>query len=237
MRTLFVTLLLLASVPLLATPSGLTWIPDTDIQTAHVWHLDSDTYIYSAGLAGATADAPYVDEGVLYGVTSRVEVGADYAAGFANAKGDRESPLLFNAKYQVLAPSGSAKDPFTVSVGTYSVSPTSKANAELIYGVASIACHNGMTRFTAGGYTGRKAVIGDDNSGALVGAEQYLDKAKKWWLSADFQSGSNLYGALNAGLGYYITPNCEVLAGYDHYNKPSIVGANSSINVQIDINL
>ena len=237
MRTLCVTLLLLASVPLLATPSGLTWIPDTDTQTAHVWHLDSDTYIYSGGLNGSLSNAPYVDEGVLYGVTSRVEVGVDYAAEFANAKGVRESPFFFNAKYQLLAPSASAKCPFTFSVCACNVSPTSAANAQMLYGVGSIAFHNGMTRFTAGGYEGRQSVIGADNGGCLLGAEQYLDKAKKWWLSADFQSGENLYGAINGGLGYNITPNLEVIAGYDHYNDPSIVGANSSVNVQVDINL
>jgi hypothetical protein len=68
----------------------------------------------------------------------------------------------------------------------------------------------------------------------VVGAEHNIGK---WWLTADFQSGRNLYGCVNGGIGYNLTPKVLVFAGYDHYNSPSIVGATNSVNVQIDINL
>ena len=232
MRTILVAILLLTSIPLFATPSGLTWIPNTDTQAKKVWHLDADTYIYSTNPTGATANAPFVEEGVLYGVSSRVEAGIDYAAGFVNAPGARVSPLLLNAKYQFVTPS--TKYPVAFAVGAYNVSPLKAANAQLLYVNGSYSFNKSLSRVTFGGYTGRKSVIGSDNSGYLLGVE---DNIRKWWLTADYQSGENLYGAWNGGVGYNLTPKLLVFAGYDHYNSPTTVGAKSSVNVQVDINL
>jgi hypothetical protein len=238
MRTIITALLLLASVPLLATPSGLTWIPNTDTQPSHVWHLDSDSYAYNSGVNGAPAPAAFIEEGVLYGVNSRVEAGVDIANGFANAEGVENSPVFFNAKYQAITPS--AKVPVAFSVGAFDVSPEKAANAQLLYAVAAYSLKN-TTRFTVGGYEGKKSVISTDsagqdfgNSGVLLGVDRSLGK---WWVTADYQSGSNTFGSVNAGAGYNLTPKLLVFVGYDHYNNPTLVGSRSSENVQIDINL
>jgi hypothetical protein len=229
MRTIMIAgLFLLASVPLLAAMSGLTWIPSTDTQASKTWHLNSYSYIYTNG----GQSAPLVDDGVLYGLNSRIELGADVDSGFANASGEVTNPLLFNAKYQFITPS--AKVPVAVAAGACNVSPQTAANAEMLYGVASYQFNKGLSRVTAGGYSVRKSVAGVDNTGYMVGAE---DNIGKWWLTADFQSGENTYGAVNGGVGYNLTPKVLLFVGYDHYNNPTVVGAKSSVNFQVGITL
>ena len=147
MRTLFAAFLLLASLPVFATMSGLTWIPSTDTQSSNSWHLDSDTFIYTNG----GQSAPLVVDGVLYGLNSRIEVGVDVASGFANAQGDVTTPLLFNAKYQFITPSKTV--PVAFAIGACNVSPQSAANVEMLYCVGSYQFNKGLSRVTAGGYT------------------------------------------------------------------------------------
>jgi hypothetical protein len=232
MRTIITTLLLLVSIPLLATPSGLTWIPNTDTQPAHVWHLDSDTYVYNGGINGAQAPGAFIEEGVLYGVNSRVEAGVDVVSGFATeGESGTAAPILFNAKYQAITPS--TKVPVAFSVGAYDVSPMNGANAQLLYAVGAYTFKN-TTRLTAGGFEGKKSVIGDDDDGYMLGIDRNIGK---WWATADYQSSKSIFGSANAGIGYNLTPKLLVFVGYDHYNNPSLVGSRSSENVQIDINL
>ena len=95
-------------------------------------------------------------------------------------------------------------------------------------------------RFTGGVYEGRKSILGDDNKGLLAGINRTIGK---WWIGADYQSGQNVYGAWNVGIGYNFTDKIQGIIGYDHYNAPvntttpSIIGATSGINVQLGINL
>jgi len=226
MRTIVLTLLLLAGIPLLATPSTLVWIPSTDVQSPNTVHLGSDSYIFTNG--GNTA--PFVDEGITYGLMPRVEVGVDSVSPFYNIKGEASNPLWLNAKLALIT--ASDKQPLALAVGAYNVSPQKNANAQLLYGVGSYTLYG--IRLTAGGYQGNKKVIGSDNSGMLLGIDKSIGK---WWLGADYQSGDNAFGAWNAGIGYNFTDKISAIIGYDHYNAPAIVGAKGSVTIQIDINL
>ncbi len=226
MRTIIATLLLLASIPLLAIPSGLTWIPNTDIQTTNVWHLYSGTYIYNNG----GGSAPFVEEGLLYGPIKNVEVGVDTASGFVNAQGSSLNPLWFNAKIDLIA--ATDKQPLAIAVGGYDFSPETTANGGIVYGVGAYTIRG--WRLTGGAYQGRADVIGTANKGGLAGIDRTMGK---WWVSGDFQSGKNLVGCWNAGVGYNFTDKIQLIVGYDHYNDPSLVGAKSSVNVQFGINL
>ncbi len=224
MRTILATLLLLAGIPLLACPSSLTWIPSTDIQTTNVWHLYSATFMYNGNTT------PFVEEGLLYGPLPNLEVGVDTATPFFDINGNSSNALWFNAKYALIA--ATAKQPFALAVGAYDVSPQKIANAQLDYGVGSVTLLG--WRFTGGAYQGNKDVVGTDNKGYLAGIDRSYGK---WWVSGDFQSGMNMYGCWNAGIGYNFTDKIQGIIGYDHYNAPDIVGAKSSINLQIGINL
>ena len=228
MRTILATFLLLAGIPLLAIPSGLTWIPNTDIQTTKVWHLYSGTFIYNNG--GGTP--PFVEEGILYGPLPNVEVGVDTASGFTSAPPASQSlnPVWFNAKLDLIA--ATDKMPLALAVGGYDFSPDTSANGEIIYGAGAYTLYG--WRLTGGVYDGNKDVIGTDHKGFIGGIDHTMGK---WWISGDFQSGKNLVGCANVGVGYNFTDKIQVIVGYDHYNSPSIVGAKSSVNVQFGVNL
>lgn len=226
MKKILIGLLMLMCIPAFATPSGLTWIPNTDTQPAGVWHLDSDALIYTNG--GATA--PFVEEGLLYGLTKNIEVGVDTASQFFNYGGNVSNAVWFNGKIALIP--ATDKQPFALSVGAYDVSPQNTANAELLYGTAAYTIAG--TRFTGGVYQGRQSVIGSDNKGFLVGIDRTIGK---WWVSGDYQSGMNTFGCWNAGIGYNLSDKLFVLVGYDRYNAPTLVGAKGSANFQVDINL
>ena len=75
------------------------------------------------------------------------------------------------------------------------MSPQKAADAQIIYAVGAYTFKG--TRLTAGAYQGKRSVIGDDHTGALLGVDRSVGK---WWYSADFQSGKNTFGSLNAGI-------------------------------------
>lgn len=225
MRTIIATVLFLVSVPLLATPSTLIWIPSTDIQPTKVWHYGVDSYIYGNG--GQTA--PSVDTGLTYGVVPRVEVGIDYASPFTRPDGTLTNPLWFNAKVALHTPT--EKLPLAVSAGIYNVGIESGTSQAPAYVVASYPLA-GM-RATFGGYQGRSAVLGASHKGVLAGLDRTIGR---WWFGVDYQGGKNLLGALNFGAGYAFSDKVGVIVGYDHYNAPAIVGVKSSGTIQVDIN-
>lgn len=221
MRTIIATLLLLAGIPLLATPSTLIWIPSTDIQPKGVWHLGVDTYVYTGG---TTSPAPFVDAGLTYGVTPRIELGVDAISGTG-------TPLWVNGKIQLLAP---GKSPLALVAGIYNVGTKDATNQELAYVEGSYVLFG--TRLSLGAYKGREAALASslstqvDDTGLLAGVDRVMGK---WWFGADYQSGNNAVGALNFGIGYAFTDKVGVILGYDIYN----VGGPNSINFQFDANL
>jgi hypothetical protein len=68
----------MVSLSALATPSTLITIPSTDIQPVGIWHFGVDNTLYTGG---DTAPAPFVDVGLTYGITRRVEAGIDLITG------------------------------------------------------------------------------------------------------------------------------------------------------------
>lgn len=239
MRTIITAAsLLLASIPLFATPSTLVTIPSTDIQAKGTWHLGVDSFVYNGG---DSAPTPLIDAGVTYGVLPRVEVGADLING-------TDSPLWGNAKVQLLTPDQS---PVVVAAGIYNAGSSDALNQSVTYAVASTTfagsregdtpegktCFKGMpavldgTRLTAGVYKGREEALGDDDSGLMVGLDRCVGK---YWLGADYFSGNSGLGSWNVGVGYAITDKVGVILGYDNYNA---TGVPDSWNFQFDWNL
>lgn len=239
MRTIITAAsLLLASIPLFATPTGLVAIPSTDIQPKGVWHLGVDLFVYNGG---DSAPTPFVDANVTYGVLPRVEVGVDVING-------TDSPVWGNAKVQLLTPSQS---PVVVAAGIYNAGSSGALNQSVAYAVASTTfaksregdtpegktCFHVIptaldgTRLTAGVFQGREEALGDDNSGYMVGLDRCVGK---YWLGADYMSGKSGLGSVNVGVGYAITDKVGVILGYDNYNA---AGVPDSLNFQFDWNL
>jgi hypothetical protein len=219
MRTLVTALLLLAGVPLLATPATLVYIPSTDVQAAGTWHLGADSYLFTDSQETAKA---FVDWGLTYGVVPRVEVGIDLASG-------TESPVWLNGKVQFLSPE---KSPVALAAGVCNYSTVDRANQRMVYVVASATVSG--TRLTFGGYTGNEKVLVPDHAGLLLGVDRTVGK---WWLGADYQGGQNALGSWNVGVAYALTDRISFIVGYDRYHDPAAVGAKGSLNFQLDVNL
>lgn len=218
MRTMAVaTLLLLAGLSALATPSTLITIPSTDIQPTGVWHLGVDSLVYTGG---NEAPASFVDLGLTYGLTPRIEVGVDFVSGFDN-------PLWLNAKVQLLSPE---QAPVAMAAGIYNYSTADASNQEVKYVIASRAFD--QFRVHLGGFAANDELFGDDDTGILGGVE--YTAAAPWWFAVDYFSGENPLGSLNLGVGYALTDKIGVILGYDIYNDDVTP---DSVNFQLDVKL
>lgn len=214
MRTLAVVVLLtLASIPVFATYSGLIAIPSTDVLATGKLHLDVDSYY--TPLSGSEGGA-FINSGLLYGPFPRMEAGIDVISG-------SDKPVLFNAKYQVVSPN---ETPAALALGLFNLGFDADP---VYYGVASYAFTG--VRLTGGYYTGDEEVLGDDDSGVMLG----LDGCSgKFWLAADYFGGDNALGSWNVGVGYPLADNVGIIVGYDNYNLDEL---GEAINIQIDVNL
>lgn len=225
MRILMAALFVLASIPLLATPSTFIWIPSPDIQPADVWHLGADSYLFSTG----SKVAPFIDDGITYGITSRFEAGLDMVSGQTN-------PLWLNGKVLLLDPTAS---PVALVAGFYNVSPKEIYNQQIIYAEAgyTLPAAVGSPRIALGAFTGRKEALRSVLTGAENGILFGIDKSiGKWWLGADYQSGKSYAGAASIGTSYSFSDNTSVLIGYDFWNDPKLIGTPGAFTVQVDIN-
>ena len=230
MRTIVsMVVLLAASVALFATSSGLVAIPSTDIQPKGIWHLGVDSVVFLAGDAGP---APLVDFGMTYGVHDRVEVGMDLLSG-------TEDPLYFNAKVLVLTPEQS---PVALAAGAFNIGANRPQDSSIYYAVASSTFSgsgdapgvlDGL-RLTVGGYLAKKATLGEDNSGIMLGLDRTMGR---YWVGVDYLSGNNGLGSGNLGVGYAISDSVGVIIGYNRFNDRDAVGAKDAVNFQFDWNM
>lgn len=223
MRTIMIMLLsLVATVSLYATSSGLVAIPSTDIQPKGIWHLGVDSFVFPDGDA---SPASLVDFGMTYGLHDRVEVGFDALSGTDN-------PLYLNAKVLV-SPLGS---PVALAAGVFNVGSDMPKDSSIFYAVASSTLPESMkgVRLTVGSYLAQKANLGNENVGLMLGIDKSVGK---YWLAADYISGSNALGSVNLGLGYTVSDNSGIIVGYNMFNDAGIVGSNDAINFQYDLNL
>jgi len=217
-RRLLIGFLLLGTSVALATPSTLIWIPSTDIQADHTWHLGVENYFTpTAGFHAPT------DVGLTYGFAGgRGEAGVDYMGG-------QDGPWFLNAKYLV-APERAASP--AIAVGMYNVGIDGGANGfNMAYVLAAKTFRS--LRLHAGYCHGNEAALGSDPDMLLLGLDRYLTKDKKWWGGIDFQSGKNAFGALNFGVAYSFADNVSLIAGYDVYNNSA---AANTFTTQLDIN-
>ncbi|HEY3398951.1 MAG TPA: hypothetical protein VGM19_14985 [Armatimonadota bacterium] len=216
---LSVVLTLVVAVGAFATPSTLIWIPSTDIQADKTWHLGLDNYVVAHN-AGVTSSPTY-DLGPEYGFAGgRAEAGIDYITGFSD-------PLFFNAKYKLLAEKGGVP---TLVVGGFGFgTKQDKTDYNMVYLLGSKTF--APVRLTLGYCHGNKAALGTDENMLMAGIDGNL--SKKWWAAVDYQSGQNVWGALNAGVSYNFADNVSVIFGYDWYNSSAL---KDTFTTQLDIN-
>lgn len=217
-RLLPILALIVIATACYATPSTLIWIPSTDIQADHTWHLGIDNYFTTTdGSRSAT------DIGPEYGFAKgRAEAGIDYLGG-------SDDPFYLNAKYLLLGET--AKHPALAIGGMNFGFKKNVTDYNMLYALGSKTF--GPARLTLGFCHGNKDALGTDANMLMAGIDGYLTKDKKWWGAVDYQSGKNAFGALNCGVSYAFAPNVSVILGYDIYNAD---GLDNTLTTQLDIN-
>jgi len=196
-----------------ATRSTLVWIPSTDIQATQTWHLGIDDYFPSHEGASAPTDV-----GFTYG-GERWEAGVDYFGG-------TDDPLAFNAKALLAEETA---DGASFALGIYGVGADSDTTAyNVVYALASKTFKD--ARVTAGWFKGRRHLLGDDDSGFMLGVDASL--SEKWWGAVDFQGGDSAFGATGIGAAYALTPDIGVLIGFVDFHDSAL---DDTITTQLDV--
>jgi len=216
MRAIIILCLLLCAMPLLAGPTTLVTIPSTDIEAHGFWHLDADSTVF---FGGANAPASFVDVGLLYGLSNRVEVGFDLISG-------ADDPLWVNAKVQLIPP---AHSPVALAAGIFNAATAKATNQSVLYVVGSGKPLRNV-RLTFGAYQGNATglvAVNNSRSGVLAGLE--LGQGK-WWYAVDYVGGTNALSSVNYGVSYLFAPNTVILLGYNVFTT----GPNA-LSVQFDI--
>lgn len=239
----------------MATYSGQIWIPSTDAKGFKEVNISIDNYIRMSHSADSGPN--YYDAGVTVGVSPlekfKLEIGADYYTDNLNAGGSTTAsahPMLFNFKGAIPEDAFFSGMP-AVAAGMFGIGTfdrgafaTGGANTmtNIAYGLVAKTLPV-IGRLSAGGYHGSKKNLGIDNAGVLASWDRTMSEiSDKLWLSVDYMSGNNAFGALSVGGSWAFTPNVSLLVGANFYNPfydpqgGMLPGGKPTITTQLDIN-
>lgn len=189
-----------------STPNTLVAFPGADIYGTGKVHLDVDTY----STRGVTMDFPTY-WGLEFGL-GKAELGFDVLAG-QNA-GDK--PLLLNGKVLLTE---DQKQGFRVVAGAFNVGQSSQPlafNVVYVTGAKSTA----VGRFHLGVMHGSKTKLTKDETALHAAFDRPL--TKKWSFAVDACTGKSAIGSVNPGIYYYLTPNSDILVGWNRYNDRTL---------------
>ncbi len=208
--------------PVSATPSGIIWIPSTDIQAADKTHFGIDNYFTLNPLTPGKSTGAFTTPtiGLTWGAKN-FEFGFDYVA-------SQKDPLYFNAKAKLF---GKKPTDLNMVAGVYALGTTSSTNQEVKYLLGSVSTKDG-TRFSLGYGIGREEALGAGHNMILASIDKQLND--KWWVGIDYQGGNSALGALSFGAAYTLAPNASILAGYNIYNNSAAY--TNTVTLQLDVN-
>lgn len=228
-----------------ATFTGQIWIPSTDAKGFGDVNVSIDNYIRFSHQAG---DRNYYDAGVTVGVLPfekfKMEVGVDYLTDNYNDGGTASAhPIYFNFKGAI------PEDAFfkgmpAFAVGMFGLNTASvPLSANIAYGLVAKTLPV-VGRLSLGGYNGSENSLGHKtNNGLLASWDRTMSEiSDKLWMSVDYMSGNNAFGALSVGASWAFSPNVSLLVGANFYNPfydpkgGPIPGGKPTINTQLDIN-
>lgn len=234
----------------MATYSGQIWIPSTDAKGFGEVNISIDNYIRMS--SDATAGYNYYDAGVTVGVLPfekfKFEVGVDYLtdgmqSDSLGASAGSKHPAYFNFKGAI------PEDAFfkgmpAFAVGMFGLNTASTPlSANILYGLVAKTLPV-VGRISVGGYNGSQNSLGaKSNNGVLASWDRTMSEiSDKLWMSVDYMSGNNAFGALSVGASWAFSPNVSLLVGANFYNpfySPSgegLPGGKPTVNTQLDIN-
>ncbi len=218
MKKAALALITLTALGAQATPSTTFWAPSTTaVQPFLVPHITYDTYFWKGTTPGQAGSPVYpITTGLTMGVLPwenlQLEVGFDVLL-------PSSDPLLFNAKLGVPEDKLFPFQP-SVAVGIFGVGTKGTTNTELGTDYDILYAQVQHTIPSVGGYV-------------------YLPWLLKMNVTADVQTGKNVYGAAGGGLYFYFTDKVDLLTGpvyfFDPASQPG--GRQWFWTVQLDVDL
>jgi len=255
MKRFLVPALVLAATASRATPTTTFWAPSTTaIQPFLVPHVTYDTYFWKGTPTGQAGSPVYpITTGLTMGVlpweTLQLEVGFDLLL-------PSSDPFLFNAKLGFPEDKLFAYQP-SLAVGIMGVGTKKSTDTALgtdyniLYGQLQHTLPVVGGYVSVGGYYAlqEKLFQASDGSGTqragFMGGFMSPDiKIDAPWLlkmnvTADVQTGKNVFGAAGGGLYFYFTDKIDLLTGpvyfFDPASQPG--GRQWYWTVQLDIDL
>jgi hypothetical protein len=255
-RALSLACCLLASVPALATPSTVIWIPSVDLQPFLSFHLDSDIYFRTRAEPSGSTRPPCYVIGLMTGVLPweklQLELGFDLI--FQGATDYDRYPIYFHAKLGLTEDALFKWSP-AIAAGAYNLGVKSDLTTQNI-GYALV----GRTlpylgRLQLGYFYAHEHLFRDEQDraahhGFLAAWDRTLKEiSPKLWLAVDYQGSMSWIGAVSFAVSWNFTDNISLLLGYDLYvnrkqvevvqpdgkRVPTIVPGRDTITVQLDI--
>ena len=254
MKKAALALITLTALGAQATPSTTFWAPSTTaVQPFLVPHITYDTYFWKGTTPGQAGSPVYpITTGLTMGVLPwenlQLELGFDVLL-------PSSDPLLFNAKLGVPEDKLFPFQP-SVAVGIFGVGTKGTTNTELgtdydiLYAQVQHTIPSVGGYVSAGGYYGLqdkllKGSDGSTNRAGFMGGFMSPDiNINLPWLlkmnvTADVQTGKNVYGAAGGGLYFYFTDKVDLLTGpvyfFDPASQPG--GRQWFWTVQLDVDL
>lgn len=224
------------------TPSSVFWtVCTTDIYATGTGHIDEDNYFTVFNRRGHGSSFP-PDTGFELGALSweslSVETGVDYLGG-------TDDPLFFNLGIGVEEGKLFCDAP-SFKVGIFNAGTRYHGHDRTNQNIVDIIIGKSLPdwiggQFFVGGFSGSRA-MGKNRQGFMVAYRKPFCPAKycgdkdyfKWVFCADYASGKNTIGGGGFALGYYFTPDIDILTGPVWFNSGKING-HWKWSVQIDI--
>jgi hypothetical protein len=231
------TIFIITSSCLYATPSTIIWIPSVDFQGYKSFHLGIDNYAYDfmSGKPGSGTAFPTdlgLTVGVLPGSIVQAEIGVDYFT-------PQLSPFMLNAKVGV--PEGALADwSPAIAVGGFGFGFLKNVtDYNIVYGIAG-KTFPVIGRIEAGYFSGNKLLLIDlssgsaDNSGVLLSWDRQITEiSENLWLVIDYQGTKSSFGALSYGFAWTFSKKVSVIFARDVFNAD----LPSTFTMQLDINI
>lgn len=232
---------MLAFAGLDGTPSSVFWTNcTTDVYATGTGHIDEDNYFTVFNRRGRGSAFPpdtAFELGIFTWQDFSAEAGIDYLGG-------TDDPLFFNAGIAVAEDKLFCRAP-SFKIGIFNVGTrhhrtrTDQNIVDLIVGKSLPDWVGG--RLFLGGFSGSRA-MGKNRQGVMIAYQKtfcpakYCDQTEyfKWIFSADYASGKNAIGGGGFALGYYFTPDIDLLTGPVWFNSAKYNGR-WKWSVQIDI--
>lgn len=224
-----------------ASPSGLTFVPSTDIYTKSNFHFDADTVGQGTRMNG------FMSYGLSAGIGperdgafGRTEVGLDYFGSILGASTGGISThkrFWLNAKTQLY---NNSENGTRVVAGFWGLGDKAIASPNYGYLLGSKSFDFGRVHLgVARSFANRTSIVTPAGNADKTSLQLGFDRVfggGKWQFTADYYTGKGGYNAFSPGLIYYMNEKSDFQIGLIRFNDKSVLPSRNQIYIGFDYN-